>query len=252
MPEVLLAASILAVAVAWSAYFYLKDIYEPESRRLLLTVFLAGMASAGPALLLYRAAERLGFGVELALDPDAGVRLGLCLLVVGPIEELCKFLPVLVLIGRHSEFDEPLDGIIYAAFGALGFASMESFVVGRWLDGPPLWGRLLAAPLTHALFAAVWGWSLSLDRFAYPRRPERVALGLLLAMFVHGLYDFLVLSPLPGRFFGAGLVLVLWIVFFRVVAYALRTSPHRPLGVRRRPGVGPRSRGSSSDHQGKE
>jgi RsiW-degrading membrane proteinase PrsW (M82 family) len=223
-----LATSILAAGFAWATYFYFKDVYEPEPRRLLLTVFGAGMAAVGPAYLLYRLAERFGLGVELALDDDAAVRLAFCVLVVGTIEELCKFLPVLVLIGHHSDFDEPLDGIVYAAFGALGFASMENFVIGRWLEGPELWGRLLASPLTHALFAAVWGWSLSLDRFARPRRPGRVALGLLLAILVHGLYDFLVLSPWPGRLFGAGLVLLLWIVFFRVVSHALKTSPHRP------------------------
>ncbi len=47
--------------------------------------------------------------------------------------------------------------------------------------------------LTHALFAAVWGWSLSLDRLARPRRPLRVAFGLLLGMLAHGLYNFLIL-----------------------------------------------------------
>lgn len=224
----MLATSILAAGFAWAAYFYLKDIYEPEPLHLLLGVFVAGMVSTGPAYLLYRGAERLGLGVDLAFDPDAGIRLSYCLLVVGAIEELCKFMSVQVLIGRHPDFDEPLDGIIYAAFGALGFASVENFVLGRYLEGPELWGRLLASPLTHALFAAVWGWSLSMDRFALPRRTGRVVVGLLLAMFVHGLYDFLVLSPFPGRIYGAGLVLALWIVFFRVVSHALKTSPHRP------------------------
>ncbi len=224
----ILAASILAIGFAWAAYFDLKDVYDHEPRRLLVLVFLAGMVSTLPAYLLYRVAERLGFGIELAYSDNPAVRLGFFVLVVGTIEELCKFLSVQVLIHRHPDFDEPLDGIIYAAFGALGFASMENYVLGRWLEGPELWGRLLASPLTHALFAAVWGWSLSLDRFARPRRPWRVVVGLLLAAIAHGLYDFFVLLPWAGgRLLGAGLVLVLWIVFFRVVSHALKISPHR-------------------------
>ena len=224
----ILSASILAIGLAWAAYFDLKDVYEPEPRRLLLIVFVSGMVSTGPAYLLYRAGERLGCDIALAYADDWTVRLFYFVLVGGLIEELCKFLSVQVLIHRHPDFDEPLDGIIYAAVGALGFASVENFVLGRWLDGPELWGRLLASPLTHALFAAVWGWSLSLDRFARPRRPLRVAGGLLLGMLAHGLYNFLILSPWPGQIFGAGLVLVLWIVFFRVVSHALKISPHRP------------------------
>ena len=134
-----------------------------------------------------------------------------------------------VLIGRHRAFDEHLDGVVYAAFGGLGFASMENIVLGPWLDGPELWGRLIASPLVHALFAAIWGWSLSLDKFARPRRPGRVVTGLLLAVSAHGLYDFLVLSPgRLGRILAAALILVLWIAFFAVVSYELRRSPHRP------------------------
>ena len=227
----LLVASILAIALAWAAYFYLKDLYDKEPRHLLLIVFLAGAAATGPAMLLYRGLERLGFGEEMAFGTDDSLlaRALYCVFGVGLIEELCKLLSVQVLIGRHRDFDEHLDGIVYAAFGGLGFASMENLVLAPYLEGPQLWGRLLAAPLVHALFASIWGWSLSLDKFARPRRPGRVVAGLAVAVLVHGLYDLLVLSPDPtGRLLAAGLILMLWIAFFAVVSYELKRSPHRP------------------------
>jgi len=227
----LLVVTILAAALAWSAYFYLMDLYDEEPRHLLLVVFLAGAAMTLPAWLAYGALERLGIGAEAALIPESGAwaRLGYCVLVVGVIEELCKFLAVQVLIGRHRAFDEHLDGIVYAAFGGLGFASMENLVLGPWLEGPELWGRLIVSPLVHALFASIWGWALSLDKFARPRRLGRVTLGLLLAILVHGLYDFLVLTPGTWpRLLAAGLILALWIAFFVVIAYELKRSPHRP------------------------
>lgn len=228
---ILLVTTILAVALAWAAYFYLKDLYDKEPRHLLFVVFLAGAATTLPAWVAYQVLERFGVGAEWALLPGSGAwpRLAYCVLVVGAIEELCKFLSVQVLIGRHRAFDEHLDGIVYAAFGGLGFASMENLVLGPWLEGPELWGRLIASPLVHALFAAIWGWALSLDKFAKPERLGRVAVGLLLAMLAHGLYDFLVLTPGTWpRLLGAGLILALWIAFFVVVAYELKRSPHRP------------------------
>jgi RsiW-degrading membrane proteinase PrsW (M82 family) len=88
------------------------------------------------------------------------------------IEKACKFLPVFLLIGRHPVFDEPMDGLLYASMGALGFASAENLVLGPFLPGPPLWGRILASPLTHALFAAV---RRALRRSPHrPRRDDRL------------------------------------------------------------------------------
>lgn len=224
-----LTGSVVAAGLAWLAYFCVKDRYDPEPLHLLGLVFLGGAASTVPAFLLYRLVERAGVSPELALAPDAGRLPSLlyCVLVVGAVEEGCKFLSVQILIGRHHAFDEHVDGVIYAAVGALGFASVESMVLGRYLDGPELWGRVVAAPLTHALFASIWGFTLSLDRFARPRRPFRVMGGLAVAAVMHGLYDHLVLSPGSGRYWAAGLVLILWIAFFFVVSRLLLLSPYR-------------------------
>ena len=51
-----------------------------------------------------------------------------CFLVIGPREEIAKFLAVRLFVYRNKEFNEPLDGIIYAAAAALGFASLENML----------------------------------------------------------------------------------------------------------------------------
>ena len=46
-------------------------------------------------------------------------------LVIGVIEELAKMIPFLLFVINFKEFDEPIDGIIYGSFIALGFAAVE-------------------------------------------------------------------------------------------------------------------------------
>ena len=66
-----------------------------------------------------------------------------CFLVIGPCEELAKFLAVRLFVYRNKEFNEPLDGIIYAAAAALGFASLENVLyVIDWHTGHVQWGAL--------------------------------------------------------------------------------------------------------------
>ena len=59
------------------------------------------------------AIERASLSSTARPEDALPVALG-CFLVIGPVEELAKFLAVRLYIFRDAEFDEPLDGIIYA------------------------------------------------------------------------------------------------------------------------------------------
>ena len=224
----ILVASVLAAGLAWATYFCFKDRCEPEFRRPLAVVFAVGALSTGPAWMLYRLVEWLGLGYGIADDPNASaaVRLLYFVLVVGAIEEGCKFLSVRWFLSWLPENREPLQILIFATVGGLGFASVENVVLGGFLQGPELWGRIVASPLTHALFAAVWGYPLALDLSTPSRHSYRLAIGLAGAFFLHGLYDFFVLSPGLGGPAAAGLVLGLWVAFFVGVARMLRRRRH--------------------------
>ena len=235
---VALAALLLPVVpgVVWMWIVYRTDVYEPEPPRHVLATFLLGVAATVPAF----AAERaLGLAwpfldaVERAsaatvgdgLDP-ASLALGCCL-VIGPVEELAKFAVVRLHMFRHAEFDEPLDGIIYASAAALGFASLENVLyVIDFSDGLGVrWGALgvrslLALP-GHVGFAAIWGYALGRRKFD-PRYPvwSRVAL----ASTLHGLYDFVLIYP-PTRPLVVLYMCVLAPVVWRLIRLAREDSP---------------------------
>jgi protease PrsW len=187
--------------IVWLWIIYRTDWYEPEPKRLVLATFGLGILAIVPAF----AGERLAGMVypflsyiEQATASGGGAAWPMmigCFLVIGPCEEIAKFLAVRLFVYRHKEFNEPLDGIIYAAAAALGFASLENVLyVIDWRTWHVQWGALTVRSLLalpgHVIFATTWGYALGRQKFD-PR--YRVWPLVLLAALLHGLYDFLVM-----------------------------------------------------------
>jgi RsiW-degrading membrane proteinase PrsW (M82 family) len=201
---------LLAAALFWLQYVDLKDRLQPEPRRRLILAFLCGMAACGIALSAFWLTDVLGF--PDFDEGDSGWLAAYCFLVIGPVEEGAKVLVALLIVFRWREFDEPVDGLVYSAAIALGFATVENFI---HLPGLPLGeqlGRSFALPFTHTLFAAVWGMAIAHARFRLTDRWRRIGLqtgGVLAAMTLHGLYDWLIFAHRATARIGV-LVLVLW------------------------------------------
>ena len=187
--------------VIWLWIIYKTDWYEPEPKRLVLATFALGIVAIAPA---FGAETLVGKVYPFLRYMEAATATGItapiptaigCFLVIGPCEEIAKFLAVRLFVYRNKEFNEPLDGIIYAAAAALGFASLENMLyVVDWHTGHVQWGALgirslLALP-GHVIFATTWGYALGRQKFD----PKfRVWPMVALAALLHGLYDFLLM-----------------------------------------------------------
>ena len=116
----LLAASF-APGVFWLWYFYRKDKLEPEPKKLIIKTFFVGIVLGIPATCL-----------EILFTESLIV----IVFIVPCIEEVLKYSGVRLTVYRRPEFDEPLDGIIYTAAVALGFASIRECILslGRLLE----------------------------------------------------------------------------------------------------------------------
>jgi protease PrsW len=224
MKQILIFLPIgFAPGLFWLWYFYRKDRYEPEPRKLILkTAFLGGVAGVCAALL------------ELPLS-GAGI---VSMILVAPIvEEICKYASVRWTVYNDPEFDEPMDGLIYAAAAALGFASFENagYVLVAFHKGGgdaafgTFWGRAILSVPGHVLFSSIWGSALGNAKFSSPeRRPGMVAKGLILAIVCHAGWNLLCsIRTTPGLLLCAFVVL-LWSVLNRNVRALLRRSPYRP------------------------
>ena len=165
----------------WLWFFLRQDIYRPEPRRLIALTFALGCLSTIPAAILE--------GIFLAdFELEEGTLLGTTaamLLVVGPIEEACKFAAVRLKPYRSLYFDEPIDGLVYAAAASLGFASLENLVYVA-LFGPTV--MILRAPLStlaHLVFGSIWGYALGVHRASGYSRTGLVVISLALASVAH-------------------------------------------------------------------
>jgi len=205
-------SAIAAPALFWIGYFAYKDRFRPEPLLRIGAAYLLGLAAAGACVYALRVLPLFG----VPYDPSALMesnRLGLLLYSIGisgMVEELFKFLPFLLFVIRFPSFDEKTDGILYACFIALGFASLENSRILPHLEGFELVGRALASPLTHTIFSSIWGYTVGMATIS--RRPllRPALIGLLLAALCHGLFNFLTTSVVL-RLFSALLILGVWI-----------------------------------------
>jgi RsiW-degrading membrane proteinase PrsW (M82 family) len=109
----------------FAAFVYWLDRYEKEPKILLGAAFFWGMViAAGGAFIINTAA---GIGIYLFSESEVAAEIGTTSIVAPIVEEFLKGLAVaIVFFMFYKEFDSILDGIIYGAIVALGFAATEN------------------------------------------------------------------------------------------------------------------------------
>jgi RsiW-degrading membrane proteinase PrsW (M82 family) len=110
---------LFAVTINW------LDRYEKEPKILLAVVFVWGaVVAAGVAFVVNTI---FGVGIYAFTGQEAVADIATGSLVAPVVEEILKGMAVvLVFLLFRSEFDSVLDGIVYAATTALGFAATEN------------------------------------------------------------------------------------------------------------------------------
>ena len=220
MSEGLLILPVLLPVLFWAAYLYHKDRHQPEPLGNLLLCFALGIVAAGISKAMYIGLEPLGLRFDaVALAESNGTALfAYALLAIGPIEELAKMLPFLLVVLRLKAFDEPLDGIIYASFIALGYAAVENYHYLDFLTGTEAAARGFAGPVVHMLFASIWAHWITQAWLKKASIVGPAILGFTLAASLHGLYDFMVLryavAALP---IAAAMIVGIWIWRLRLM-----------------------------------
>jgi RsiW-degrading membrane proteinase PrsW (M82 family) len=196
---VLAALSVVpALFVALTLWYWDPTTREPVE--LIAITFLLSMLFASFAATV-NTLVRPGFTVF----GGAGVIL-FYFLVVGPIEEMVKWLAIRVRAYNSDAFRTVLDGVVYGAIAGLGFAAIENFiyVVGASVESAQVGGAggVGSATLTaaarafvgpgHVVFSAWAGFYLGLAKFNPDNWAPIVVKGLLIAAFIHALYNSLV------------------------------------------------------------
>lgn len=205
---------VILPVLFWAGYHYHKDRHLPEPAGHLLLSFLLGGMAAILAKGLYVSLGYLDLrydAFELAATNLPGL-FAYALLAIGPIEEMSKLLPFLVVVLRFRDFDEPIDGIIYASFIGLGFAAAENLYYLQFLTPIEAVARGFASPVVHMAFASIWGYRIGAAAAAGRSIVAATVQGLLIAAVLHGIYDFIALQrPVYGLPIAAAIIVSIWI-----------------------------------------
>jgi RsiW-degrading membrane proteinase PrsW (M82 family) len=208
-----IAAAILAPAAFWIGYFYYKDRFQPEPLPNLIFSFGLGFVFGFLCYEFYALLEGAGILPQFLAVLRQSTRtqfFSYSVVFVGLVEETFKYLPFVLVVLRFRAFDEPIDGIVYAAALAIGFASFENLGYLPSMRGLAFLGRAVASPLTHTVFSSIWGYAVGRAWLAKRSILGPSIIGLSLAGLAHGLFNYLTFSH-ALRFLSALLVLVLWI-----------------------------------------
>ncbi|HEX7666887.1 MAG TPA: PrsW family intramembrane metalloprotease, partial [Polyangiaceae bacterium] len=187
------------ISLSWLLFVRRFDRAHPEPGWLvLLTFFLGGVGvfvaafveGAAASLSPWTNPAILSFGGQTWALPIAIVAFAL---VVGAVEEGVKLGGVVAFARRRTEFDEPIDGIVYGTAAALGFAAIENvkyFAIGRLSPSVIVMRTMTSAP-AHLFFGAIWGYALGIRLVS---RRRRLPLYFAAAALAHGAFDALLSS----------------------------------------------------------
>ncbi|SEK23072.1 PrsW family glutamic-type intramembrane protease [Ruminococcus albus] len=166
----------------------------------------------------------------------------LCVFIIGPAEELCKYFTFKLTIFKNRDFDHTYDGIVYGAAAALGFATLENifYVLGNGSKSGALMGAFtgilraaLSVPL-HAFTGIFMGYYFGLSKYKKynniesDKNPQRRAF--FISVLVHGLYDFLALAsvakdaPESFEYVGIagviGIMIIVYMLMYKIITKA--------------------------------
>ncbi|MBF4576799.1 PrsW family intramembrane metalloprotease [Frondihabitans sp. VKM Ac-2883] len=202
--EVLTIGIFLAVVPLVIVLFgiWLVDRWEPEPRVALIFAFFWGAGvSVGAALLFDFAVQTVQSALGASGESETADIVGA--VVQAPVvEETAKGVGVLLVLWIFRRtFDGPIDGIVYAATVAAGFAFVENIqyfsvqVVHQAFGGESVAGvflvRALMAPFGHIIYTACVGFALGVaSRRTGPLGAlGYFAVGLVPAMLLHALWN---------------------------------------------------------------
>lgn len=185
-------------------FFYLRKDIHPEPKEMILKIFFLGMIAAIPTVFLIKSFSKLLDALNFF--PLFLSSIIYIFLITALIEELVKYLIVKIKMTKNKEFDESIDAMIYMIIVGLGFAATENLFIFWSLIKTSLISELLifsfirfiGAVFLHTLCSGTIGYFLGLSFFkkdlTLKNKKKLIIIGLLIAIFSHGFYNFFIMS----------------------------------------------------------
>ncbi|NCB32965.1 MAG: PrsW family intramembrane metalloprotease [Erysipelotrichia bacterium] len=219
---VYILAAILP-AVLLMRCIYNQDKYEKEPPALLWKLILGGVLAALAAIVLEYL--MLDFVMPMFTYRDAISYSIYEAIMVGAVEEGCKFYFLKRYTWNNPNFNYRYDGVVYAVFCSLGFAAFENIQYVFSYGLSVAFSRALLAIPAHMGFAVFMGAFYGRAKVCEVQRNDRsrtsnLFLGYLSAVCLHAFYD---ATAMVGTSAAAVMfivfVILMYIIVFRKVKH---------------------------------
>ena len=217
--------SVLALAVLPAIiliyYVYTQDSLQREPTGNLVKAFFYGGASVFASLLISVPFMHLGLfpqEIHTTLDAFRSAFFGAAI-----PEETAKLVLLWLFLRKCKDFDERMDGIVYAVCVGMGFAAFENveYLIGsgsQWVTVGI--SRSLTAIPGHFGFAVVMGYYFSLHYFDRYRAPLAGLKMWLYPVLLHGGYDWIAMSQEVTPELGGAIALAILLLCFGMLKWA--------------------------------
>jgi RsiW-degrading membrane proteinase PrsW (M82 family) len=192
-PKILMLAFAGGVipSFAWLWFWLREDKSNPEPRGLLAIIFILGMLSVFLVIPIQKFIQTTGISSNWQMISWAA------------IEEIVKYLAVLIILYKTDITNEPIDWAIFLITAALGFAAFENtlFLIKPFSLGQTTVGlmtsqlRFLGSTLLHTVASGMIGISLGLSfhlgNFA---KKMYLFIGIIFAVTLHSTFNFFIMN----------------------------------------------------------
>ena len=174
---------------------YLSDKKEKEPLGKIIKAYILGIISVSLVLWLSKT-----LNIE-AIDTENSSRLNIFIyafFMIAVVEELAKWLCSYLSVKNNSDYNYMYDGIVYFAYVALGFATVENGLYAMAGDMETVFIRAITTVPSHVAFGIVSGYYFSIYRRELYKNKKmnayrNLALSLYVPIILHGFYDYCLL-----------------------------------------------------------
>ena len=178
-------------SLIWLWFWLREDQKKLEKKWLLTMCFIGGMLSVALVLPLQKIVQIFTQSQDIQVVAWAA------------IEEIIKFLSVVLILWKTKNIDGPVEWPIYLITAALGFAAIENtlFLLAPFSIHETVIGfltgqlRFLGSTLLHSISSGIIGISIGLSVYmSYKKKMRYVVIGIVLAIALHSAFNFFIIE----------------------------------------------------------
>jgi RsiW-degrading membrane proteinase PrsW (M82 family) len=233
--KIFLFLAAVLPTLALLLFFMYSDKFK-EPKKTVLSTFILGIFIIAPL-------EVFHYGTEMILgEPIEYNAFFKAFFKASFLEELFKFCVLFFFCTKFTEFNEPMDGIVYGLTASLGFAFWENLQYIYMPDREVTeslqvaWLRAFTAVPSHAFDGVIMGFFIGRHYFRDYKTKINLVWALLIPVTLHGFYDWVLMEESINRNF----MYLIMVVELGLVVYLYRNLKAQQLVKKKEPEINTR------------